>query len=140
VTPTLSLAAAESVSVPARPLARFAGALSVASGGCVSAVGALMLTVIAALLVVAPLLSVARAVRLRAPSVAGVHVAPYGGLVAVLPILTPFSKNSTPVMLPSLSAALAVSSIGTPVVPLLLLAGAVRAMLGGTLVTGPMSV
>jgi hypothetical protein len=57
----------------------------------------------------------------------------------VAPIFTPFSKNSTPVMVPSLSLAFAASAIDTPTVPLLLLAGAVNATLGGVLVTGPMS-
>jgi hypothetical protein len=62
--------------VPARPLARFDGAVNVATGACPSLPGGLIVTVTAALVVLAALLSVARAVRVRVPVVAGVHVTP----------------------------------------------------------------
>ena len=63
-TPTLSLAVAVKARLPARPLAKGAGVLMAMVGGWVSALGVLTDTATAALVAVAPLSSVARAVRL----------------------------------------------------------------------------
>src|SRR5437763_2105506 len=135
-TPTLSLAFADSVIVPSRPDARLAGAVSAMVGGWVSPTGSLMFTVCALEVVVAPLLSVARAVSVCAPDVAGVHEMLYG-LDASSPIFVAPSKNSTLAIVPSLSEAVALSVIGVPRVPV---AGADSATLGGWFTTGPMSV
>ena len=72
-TPTLSLAFAARLIVPVRPAAKLAGDVSVAVGDAVSLVGRPTVTVTAALGVARPRLSVARAVRLCAPTVVGVH-------------------------------------------------------------------
>ena len=96
-------------------------------------IGGLTVTTTAVLVVIAPRLSVARAVRLWAPTVVGVHENEYGLVVSAPRLVVDASKNSTLATLSSLSAAVAVSTIATPVVPM---AGAVSVTVGGRLVTG----
>ena len=81
--------------------------------------------------VLAPRLSVARAVRLRAPVPEGVQLTPYGALLSV-PIAVVPSRNCTELTVPSESAAFAVMVTGTPVVTVAPFVGAVIATVGGT--------
>ena len=73
-TPTLSLAVAVRFTAPESPVVPSVGAVSWTVGGVPSAPGATTVTLTGAEVVVAPPLSVARAVRLCAPSVLGVQV------------------------------------------------------------------
>ena len=135
ITPTLSLALALKATVPPSPLAKAAGALMVTVGGWVSALGALTVTATTALVVLAPWLSVARALRLRLPAALGVQFSAKGALVSSPSRVVP-SKNCTRATLPSLSLALAVSVTATPVVAV---AGALSVTLGAWLSSGPRS-
>jgi hypothetical protein len=74
VTATSSAAVAVRAIVPASPLARLRGVASVAVGGVASAPPGPTATLTAALVVVAPFESVARAVRLCAPLLVGVQL------------------------------------------------------------------
>ena len=75
VTPTLSVAVAESETMPVSPVARFAGVARVTVGAMASAPpGGLTATFTALLVVAAPRESVARAVMLCVPVLAGVQL------------------------------------------------------------------
>ena len=98
-TPTLSVAVALTVIVPVRPVARFAGAASVAFGACVSLPDAGATSIVRAVLVeLSPSSSVARARSVWVPAVDGVQLRVYGALESV-PITVLPSRNSTLAML-----------------------------------------
>ena len=125
--------------MPARLSAKATGSTMLTVGGWVSEVDELIVTRTAALVVAPPRSSVARAVSMCTPVVDGVQVTENGAVVSAAPIAVPPSKNCTLAIAPSVSLALAVSVIGVPGLPVLLLAGAVMATVGGALTAGPTS-
>ena len=103
--------------------------------GATFVAGAFTLIVTVAEVVTAPELSVAFAVRVYVPVAIPVHVNVYGAAVLVEPAYNAEPlKNSTFVMVPSESAALAVSVTEAGAVYVTLFAGAVKETVGATFV------
>src|SRR5438128_618925 len=133
-TPTLSVAVAETVTVPATE-APAAGAVIDTVGGVVSGTGLFTVTLTAAEVVVLPAASRATAVTLCEPLLAVVvfQETEYGATVSSAPRFTPSSLNCTPTT-PTLSVALAATVIVlATVVPAV---GAVMETAGGVVSAG----